>query len=32
MQIPKAVGFKRIAEVGGDEDYLKAAQFSGKQS
>ncbi|MDI9874903.1 glycoside hydrolase family 127 protein [Flectobacillus rivi] len=27
MQIPKAVGFKRIAEVGGDEDYLKAAQF-----
>lgn len=27
MQIPKAVGFQRIAEVGGDKDYGKAAQF-----
>ena len=27
MQIPKAVGFQRIAEVGGDRDYGKAAQF-----
>ncbi|GAA3959753.1 glycoside hydrolase family 127 protein [Mucilaginibacter dorajii] len=27
MQIPKAVGFQRIAEVGGDENYGKAAAF-----
>jgi len=27
MQIPKAVGFQRISEVGGDADYGKAAQF-----
>jgi DUF1680 family protein len=27
MQIPKAVGFERISEVGGDADYGKAAQF-----
>lgn len=27
MQIPKAVGFQRIAEVGGDENYSKAAHF-----
>lgn len=27
MQIPKAVGFERIAEVGGDADYGKAAAF-----
>lgn len=27
MQIPKAIGFKRIAEVGGDKEYLAAAQF-----
>ncbi|TWI94791.1 hypothetical protein JN11_04572 [Mucilaginibacter frigoritolerans] len=27
MQIPKAIGFQRISEVGGDEDYGKAAQF-----
>lgn len=27
MQIPKVVGFERIAEVGGDKDYAKAARF-----
>lgn len=27
MQIPKAVGFQRISEVGGDADYGKAAKF-----
>ncbi|HEY4323599.1 MAG TPA: glycoside hydrolase family 127 protein [Mucilaginibacter sp.] len=27
MQIPKAIGFQRIAEVGGDADYGKAAAF-----
>ncbi len=27
MQIPKAVGFQRIAEVGGDVEYGKAARF-----
>ena len=27
MQIPKAVGFQRISEVGGDADYSKAARF-----
>jgi len=27
MQIPKAIGFQRIAEVGGDKDYRKAARF-----
>ncbi|NCD72490.1 glycoside hydrolase family 127 protein [Mucilaginibacter agri] len=27
MQIPKAVGFERIYEVGGDVDYGKAASF-----
>lgn len=27
MQIPKAVGFQRISEVGGDKDYGKAAEF-----
>ncbi|WP_143822292.1 glycoside hydrolase family 127 protein [Mucilaginibacter pedocola] len=27
MQIPKAVGFQRIAEVGGDADFGKAAQY-----
>jgi DUF1680 family protein len=27
MQIPKVVGFKRISELDGDADYLKAAQF-----
>ena len=27
MQIPKAVGFQRISEVGGDADYGKAAEF-----
>ncbi|QEC76259.1 glycoside hydrolase family 127 protein [Mucilaginibacter ginsenosidivorax] len=27
MQIPKAVGFQRISEVGGDKDYGKAAGF-----
>ncbi|MDN3582997.1 glycoside hydrolase family 127 protein [Mucilaginibacter flavus] len=27
MQIPKAVGFQRIAEVGGDADYGNAAAF-----
>lgn len=27
MQIPKAVGFQRIAEVGGDSDYGKAAAY-----
>jgi DUF1680 family protein len=27
MQIPKAVGFQRIAEVGGDTDYSKAAAY-----
>ncbi|SEO57863.1 hypothetical protein SAMN05192574_109156 [Mucilaginibacter gossypiicola] len=27
MQIPKAVGFQRISEVGGDADYGRAAQF-----
>lgn len=27
MQIPKAVGFQRIAEVGGDSNYAKAAHF-----
>jgi DUF1680 family protein len=31
MQIPKAVGFQRISEVGGDADYGKAAQFFGKR-
>jgi uncharacterized protein len=27
MQIPKAIGFQRIAEVGGDTGYAKAARF-----
>ena len=27
MQIPKVVGFERIAETGGDTDYAKAARF-----
>jgi DUF1680 family protein len=27
MQIPKAVGYQRISEVGSNEDYGKAAQF-----
>lgn len=27
MQIPKAIGFQRISEVGGDTDYAKAARF-----
>lgn len=27
MQIPKVVGFERIAEISGDKDYAKAARF-----
>jgi DUF1680 family protein len=30
-QIPKAVGFKRIAELSGDSTYAKAGCFFGKQ-
>lgn len=26
-QVPKAVGFQRVAELSGDEDYAKAARF-----